>query len=88
MRTTVTVDDHVLRQAKEETARTGETLGHIVEEALRERFARRRLTPEQRRPIPELTTSGGTGVFPGVDLDNNAGLLDLMDDYDERGQFR
>ncbi len=85
MRTTVTVDDHLLRQAKEEAARTGRTLGYVLEEALRERFARRRLRPEQRRPMPEFTTVGGTGVFPGVDLDNNAGLLDLMDDYDERG---
>jgi hypothetical protein len=35
-----------------------------------------------RRAI-ELTTSGSGGVFPGVDLDNTAALLDLMDGLDD-----
>ena len=79
MRTTVTVDDHLLRQAKEEAVRTGHTLGYVVEEALRERFARRQIRARRKR-LPVFTTSGEGGLAPGVDLDDTSALLDLMED--------
>lgn len=42
MRTTLDIDDHVLRQAKQLAAREGKTLTRVVEEALRERVVRPR----------------------------------------------
>jgi Bacterial antitoxin of type II TA system, VapB len=77
MRTTIKIDDGLLAEAKRVAAETDQTLGEVVEEALRERLARRRAVGRgQGLPLP---TSGGGGLMPGVDLDNNAALLDLME---------
>lgn len=77
MRTTIRLDDDLLRQAKAYAAATDRTLTELVEDALREVLARREVKG-RRRPI-ELPTSGGSGVQPGVDLDDTASLWDLMD---------
>ncbi len=77
MRTTVRLDEHLLAAAKQHAARTGRSLTQLIEDALREVLARAR--PERRRTRTRLPTVGGRGVQPGVDLDNSAALLDLMD---------
>lgn len=77
MRTTVSIDDDLLRQAKVRAAEEGRTLSDIVNESLRERFVRRAAV-EPWKPV----TFRGNGVRPGVDLTNNAALLDLMDGLD------
>ncbi|MCG8454755.1 MAG: hypothetical protein MI919_00630 [Holophagales bacterium] len=46
--------------------------------ALRETLARRS-EPARRAPV-RLTTCGGPGPLPGVDLDDSAALLELMED--------
>jgi hypothetical protein len=77
MRTTLDLDDHVMQQAKLAAQQSGATLTAFVEDALRERLARRR-TP---RPVERFRvhTFKGRGLRSGVDLDNSAGLRDLMD---------
>jgi hypothetical protein len=77
MRTTVNLDDQLLREAKVLARQTGRTLTSLIEDALRERLARRRavLTGQPTH----LPTVPGRGPLPGVDLDNSAGLRDLMD---------
>ena len=75
MRTTVTIDDDVYRQTKEVAARTGRSVGSVVEEALRAALARHMDTPAAPTSLP---TSPG-GLRPGVDLDDSAALLDLME---------
>ncbi len=83
MRTTVTVDDYVLRQAKEEAARTGQTLGLIVEAALRERFARQQVCLRGHVTLPTFRAPPGKeGFAPGIDLDHMADTLDLLDEWD------
>ena len=77
MRTTVDLDDALLAEAKLLARRSGKTLSAVVEDALRERLARRNAQPE-RAPV-RLPTVGGNGLLPGVDLDNSAALRDLMD---------
>lgn len=77
MRTTIRIEDHLLGQAKKLAAATGRTLTQVIEDALREVLARRRATP--RRGAVRLPTVAGQGVQPGVDLDDSAALLDLMD---------
>jgi hypothetical protein len=77
MRTTVDVSDDLLREAKERAARTGRTLGQVVEDALRVSFSRSQAAAE-RGPV-ELPTFHGGGLQPGVDLDDSASLLDLME---------
>lgn len=77
MRTTIQLDDQLLREAKQVAAQTGRTLASVVEDALREALARRRHgRPRERIHLP---TEGGGGLLPGVDLDNSAALLDLME---------
>jgi len=79
MRTTITIDDALLAEAKVIAARSGRTLNAVVEDALRVAIQRRRLThaSEPRKPLP--TYSGGW-ARPGVNLDSNAELLDLMEE--------
>jgi hypothetical protein len=76
MRTTINIDDALLAEAKQVAARTGRSLTAVVEDALRESLHRRRHTT---RRVVELPTFGEGGVQPGVDLDDSAALLDLMD---------
>ncbi|HUF46635.1 MAG TPA: type II toxin-antitoxin system VapB family antitoxin [Vicinamibacterales bacterium] len=77
MRTTIRLDPHLLAEAKKLAAASGRTVTAVIEEALREVVARRRRRPGAKRP--RLTTVGGRGVQPGVDLDDTSALLDLMD---------
>ena len=76
MRTTVTLDDQLLREAKSLAARTGVTLNSVIENALREALARR--NAGTRREKVTLRTFRGHGLQPGVDLNDSAALLDLM----------
>ena len=77
MRTTVRLDDDLLREAKRHAAATGRTLTAVIEDALRETLCRRRQQGPRRRI--KLRTVGGSGTQAGVDLDDSSALLDLMD---------
>jgi len=80
MRTTIRMDDSLLHQAKEYAAQTGTTLTSLIEDAVREFLARRRLH-RVREPV-RLPTFDGAGLRPGVDLDDTASLIELMDEGD------
>ncbi len=77
MRTTVRLDDDLLRQTKALAAQTGRTLTAVIEDALRETLARSRSRRGRSRVV--LPTFKGSGLRPGVDLDDSAGLLEIMD---------
>jgi len=78
MRTTITIDDQLLEEAKVIAARTGRTLGAVIEDALREVIARRR-EPGTQAPIELPVFRGGAGLRPGINLDSNSDLLDAME---------
>lgn len=80
MRTTVTLDDALLADVKRLAAERGTSMSEVVEDALRESLARRRGLP--RRARVELPVDGHGGLQPGVDLDDSAALLDLMEQDD------
>jgi hypothetical protein len=81
MRTTVRLDDDLLARIKQFAAEQSMTLTAVLELALREMLARRqRLRDERRTPLP---TFGGNGLQPGVDLDDSAALLELMERSDD-----
>jgi hypothetical protein len=80
MRTTIDIPEPLLREARERAARRGSTLGQIVEEALQASFLSIDTTAEEE-PV-QLPTYGVGGVLPGVDLDDSAVLLDLMERAD------
>ncbi len=76
MRTTVRLDDHLLRSAKAHAAKTGQTLTAVIADGLRR-------TLEAAEPVADdelyrvVTFSSPTR--PGVDLDSNASILDAME---------
>ena len=76
MRTTLNLDDELVRRAREVAARTGSTLTRLIEDALRQSLERRSSAPVEPLDVP---TVGGRGLQPGVDLDDSASLLDLME---------
>lgn len=78
MRTTVSIADEVLRDARVRAAEEGRTLGELITEALRERLARR--SGEQAREHFVAVTAGKGGTLPGVDITSNAAVRDLLDD--------
>ncbi len=75
MRTTLQLNDELVVQAKISAARSGRTLSQVIEDALRQVLASRAEPTRRRVSVP---TSPGRPL-PGVHLDDNAGLLDLMD---------
>jgi len=79
MRTTIRLDEKLLKEAKRQAAESGMTLTAIIEDSLRERLARRKGAAAKREPI-RLHTAGTGGVRPGVDLDDSATLIDVMED--------
>lgn len=78
MRTTVRLDDALLEQAKREASHRGETLTSLIERGLRLVLAQSRAPKKRRRVVLPVSSETG-GVLPGVDLDNSAALLDIME---------
>ena len=79
MRTTVDLPSDLLAEAKERAAREGRSLSDVVGDAVRSSFARTAIAA--REPV-ELSTFDGGGLQPGVELDDSAALLDLMEQSD------
>ncbi len=83
MRTTLRLDDHLLRQAKAEAARCGRSLTAFVEEALRLQLLP--LSTKAKRKRIKLPTFK-LRLRPGIDVSNNRALRDLLDDNDKFSQ--
>ena len=79
MRTTVRLDDGLLEQAKAEARQKQKTLTSLIEEGLRLVLANGGIPVRRKKIVLPVSRERG-GVLPGVDLDNNASLLDVMDD--------
>ncbi len=75
MRTTVNIEEHLLRAARQEALSRGEPLGAIIDDALKV-FLARAGSPGRMVNLP---TDGGSGLRPGVDLEDKDALALLMD---------
>jgi Arc/MetJ family transcription regulator len=80
MRTTVSISDDLLTEAKLLAARTGRSLGDVVDDALRVLLAQR---AQRRSTEIALPTFGGSGLLPGVDLEDKELLAALLEDGTE-----
>ena len=80
MRTTIRLDDELLASTKQLALQTGRTLTAVIEDALREVLARHQ--NQKKKDRVRLTTVKGKGLLPGVDLDDAASLVDLMEQED------
>lgn len=78
MRTTIRLDDQLLKSVKRLAHDTGKSLTAVIEDALRQTLARRATTTRARKPV-KLTTVSGHGVRRGVDLNDSAALLGVME---------
>ncbi|HEV8658536.1 MAG TPA: DUF2191 domain-containing protein [Thermoanaerobaculia bacterium] len=67
----------LLIRAKKVASETGRTLTAVIEDALRESLSRRRATTRERIVI--IPTFRGQRLQPGVNLDDVAALLELME---------
>lgn len=80
VRTTIRLPDELYRQVRVRAATEGVTLTSFIEDALRDAFARHQqsaaVEPYRVKPFE------GNGLQPGVDLDDNAALLGLMESDD------
>jgi hypothetical protein len=76
MRTTLDIDDRVLRQAKKLAAEEGKTLTRVIEEALRERLAPRTRTGKKFK-LRLLTKNGR--LIPGTNLADRDLLYEQME---------
>jgi hypothetical protein len=78
MRTTIRLDEGLLRQAKAEALRRGETVTALIERGLRLILSSSHKSPKRSRvKLPVSKAAGGTR--PGIDLDDSAGLLDHLE---------
>lgn len=76
-RTTVRLEESLLKRAKREAVRRGSTVTALMEEGLQLVLAEKYGKPAARVKLP-LCRAGG-GVLPGVDLNDSTSLLDIME---------
>ena len=74
MKTTLNLNDEVLRRARESAAKSGVTLTRFVEDALRAKLVQRSGVPFRLK----LVTVGGTSA-PNIDITDRDALYDLID---------
>ena len=79
MRTTIRIDDAILRDAKARAARVGRSLNEFIEDAVRVALL---AETESMAPPPIPFFREGRGLLPGVSLDNGSALLDVMEQRD------
>ena len=78
MRTTVSISDELLVAAKQRARERGQTLGQVVDAALRRELSSDDPAPAVGPPVP--TFRGGTGPRPGIDLSSNRALYEALDE--------
>lgn len=79
MRTTVSISDNLLKEAKRVALDRNVSLGAVIDDALRMSLQSRSkpIPPGKVRP---LKTFRGSGLRPGVDLNNSQDLIATMED--------
>ncbi len=82
MRTTISLNDDLLIQAKREAASQRRSLANLVEDALKRFLAQNDDRTCERHPVV-LPESGEGGLLPGIDLANSSDLLMAMETHDD-----
>jgi hypothetical protein len=85
MRTTVNIDENLLEAARQLAVRTHRPLGDVVDDALRLLLAQ---SAEGAATDLDLPRFGGSGLRPGVDLEDREGLDAVLEESasDESGE--
>ncbi len=77
MRTTIRLDHQLLEKTKQYALTKGTTFSAVVEYALREKLMAGSVSNKNKKV--KLKTVSGQGVNRGVDLDDSAAMLDMME---------
>ena len=78
MRTTVRLPDNLLLDLKREAARRGGTVTALLEQGARLVLEKEQVPARKRVEVPSFD---GGDILPGVNIDSNAELLDIMDGW-------
>ncbi|HWJ98548.1 MAG TPA: ribbon-helix-helix protein, CopG family [Acidimicrobiales bacterium] len=76
MRTTITIDEQVYREAKAMAATSSRTVSELIEDAVRTALRAGERPSGELEPLP---TFGHGGVHAGIDLAHRSSLTDAMD---------
>ena len=76
MRTTIRINDDLLKRAKKHAAEQGRTLTSLVEDGLVLVLAKAKTGRRKRIELPVSKAKGG--VLPGVDLNRSSDLEETM----------
>jgi hypothetical protein len=76
MRTTIRLNDDLLKRAKKRAADEGRTLTSLVEDALVLLLSKARSNRRKRIELPVSKATGG--VLPGIDLNRSCDLEEVM----------
>lgn len=77
MRTTITIDDGLLAQVRGRAAELGQTVSQVIEDGVRASLLRGTGSDDQAFRVRPFH---GGRIRRSIDLDDNAALLDAMDD--------
>ena len=84
MRTTITLDDHLLERLKKRAAESGTSVSGLIERAVRLLL---QASAPQRRDRFDLVAFGKGGQFTALNIDKTAALLEA-DDVERFGRQR
>jgi hypothetical protein len=84
MRTTITLDDHLLERLKKRAVESGTSVSGLIERAVRLLL---QASAPQRRDRFDLVTFGEGGQFTTLNIDKTATLLEA-DDVERFGRQR
>jgi hypothetical protein len=77
MRITVSISDELLAAAKRRAQERDQTLGDVIDSALRRELSQAEQVGE--RPVVPVFR-GGTGPRPGIDMRSNRALYEALDE--------
>jgi hypothetical protein len=78
MRTTIRINDDLLKQAKKRAADEGRTLTSLVEDGLTLLLSKPKTGRRKRIELPVSKATGG--VLPGIDLNRSSDLEEVMNE--------
>ncbi len=81
MKTTLDIDDNLLRNAKVLAAKQGSSLTRLIEEGLRMRLTARPVTTTAARDFKLPVSQCKGGLLPGIDPTSNRSMLDAADGF-------
>ena len=76
MRTTIRINDDLLKRAKKQAADEGRTLTSLVEDGLALILSKPKTSRRKRIELPVSKATGG--VLPGIDLNRSSELEEAM----------